>query len=136
LLHWGVEGGRNYKAGWRLPGAACRPEGTQQYKDRALQTPFKCAHRMQAPAHSCTCLRSPSLQRRQTTLASSLGNALQMHHSLCHFPLPLPETFTPYHPACPVCRNGRVQICLEGDEQSDIINFVLKDDATNTWYVA
>jgi hypothetical protein len=43
LLHWGVEGGRNYKGGWRLPGEECRPEGTQQYKDRALQTPFRCA---------------------------------------------------------------------------------------------
>ncbi|KAF8067212.1 R1 [Scenedesmus sp. PABB004] len=71
LLHWGVEGGKDYKAGWRLPGAKFRPEGTQQYKDRALQTPFK---------------------------------------------------------------NGVVRIRLAGDEASDVINFVLKDDATNTWY--
>lgn len=42
LLHWGVEGGKDYKGGWRLPDGACRPEGTQQYKDRALQTPFRC----------------------------------------------------------------------------------------------
>ena len=42
LLHWGVEGGRDYKGGWRLPGDACRPEGTHNHKDRALQTPFKC----------------------------------------------------------------------------------------------
>lgn len=41
LLHWGVEGGKNYKGGWRLPDHHCRPDGTQQYKDRALQTPFK-----------------------------------------------------------------------------------------------
>ena len=41
LLHWGVEGGRNYKGGWRLPEARFRPEGTVQYKDRALQTPWK-----------------------------------------------------------------------------------------------
>lgn len=41
LLHWGVEGGKNYKGGWRLPDNACRPDGTQQYKDRALQTPFR-----------------------------------------------------------------------------------------------
>jgi alpha-glucan,water dikinase len=41
LLHWGVEGGPNYRGGWRLPGGACRPEGTVQYKDRALQTPFR-----------------------------------------------------------------------------------------------
>ena len=41
LLHWGVEGGRNYKGGWRLPEAQYRPEGTVQYKDRALQTPWK-----------------------------------------------------------------------------------------------
>lgn len=42
LLHWGVEGGKNYKGGWRLPDHNCRPDGTQQYKDRALQTPFRC----------------------------------------------------------------------------------------------
>jgi alpha-glucan,water dikinase len=41
LLHWGVEGGKDYKGGWRLPAGACRPDGTQQYKDRALQTPFR-----------------------------------------------------------------------------------------------
>lgn len=40
LLHWGVEGGKNYKGGWRLPDR--RPEGTVQYKDRALQTPWRC----------------------------------------------------------------------------------------------
>ena len=41
LLHWGVEGGKDYKGGWRLPGSRCRPEGTTQYKDRALQSPFQ-----------------------------------------------------------------------------------------------
>jgi hypothetical protein len=41
LLHWGVEGGKDYKGGWRLPAEDCRPEGTRQYKDRALQTPFR-----------------------------------------------------------------------------------------------
>ena len=41
LLHWGVEGGRDYKGGWRLPEAKYRPEGTHQYKDRALQSPWK-----------------------------------------------------------------------------------------------
>jgi alpha-glucan, water dikinase len=41
LLHWGVEGGRDYKGGWRLPGGSVRPEGTVSYKDRALQTPFR-----------------------------------------------------------------------------------------------
>lgn len=40
LLHWGVEGGKNYKGGWRLPGHDCRPNDTVNYKDRALQTPF------------------------------------------------------------------------------------------------
>lgn len=40
LLHWGVEGGRGYKGGWRLPAEHCRPEGTLMYKQRALQTPF------------------------------------------------------------------------------------------------
>ena len=43
LLHWGVEGGRNYKGGWRLPGDRCRPDGTVNYKNRALQTPFRPA---------------------------------------------------------------------------------------------
>ncbi len=41
LLHWGVEGGKNYKGGWRLPDGSCWPDGTKQYKDRALQTPFR-----------------------------------------------------------------------------------------------
>ena len=41
LLHWGVEGGEGYKAGWRLPGEASWPDGTVKYKDRALQTPFR-----------------------------------------------------------------------------------------------
>lgn len=44
LLHWGVEGGEGYKAGWRLPGEASWPEGTVKYKDRALQTPFRYVH--------------------------------------------------------------------------------------------
>ena len=43
LLHWGVEGGAEYKGGWRLPGTGAWPEGTVRYKDRALQTPWKCA---------------------------------------------------------------------------------------------
>ncbi|GIL61955.1 hypothetical protein Vafri_16315 [Volvox africanus] len=76
LLHWGVEGGKNYKGGWRLPGASARPEGTVQYKDRALQTPFR------------------------------------------------------------LDTNGRARVVLhlDGEEASDFLNFVLKDDATNTWY--
>lgn len=41
LLHWGVEGGINYKGGWRLPKESTRPDGTVEYKSRALQTPFK-----------------------------------------------------------------------------------------------
>jgi alpha-glucan,water dikinase len=41
LLHWGVEGGKDYKGGWRLPAEKFWPDGTRQYKDRALQTPFK-----------------------------------------------------------------------------------------------
>ncbi len=41
LLHWGVEGGKDYKGGWRLPESKYRPEGTTQYKDRALQSPWK-----------------------------------------------------------------------------------------------
>ena len=40
LLHWGVEGGKGYTAGWRLPAERCRPKGTVMYKDRALQTPW------------------------------------------------------------------------------------------------
>jgi hypothetical protein len=72
-----VEGGKDYKGGWRLPGAACRPDGTTQYKDRALQSPFRSA------------------------------------------PNGLNELF----------------IELNSDEASDLMNFVLKDDATNTWCV-
>ncbi|KAK9809702.1 hypothetical protein WJX73_007079 [Symbiochloris irregularis] len=42
VLHWGVEGGDfSHKSGWVLPPDSCRPEGTVQYKKRALQTPFK-----------------------------------------------------------------------------------------------
>jgi hypothetical protein len=39
ILHWGVQGGRSYTGGWRLPDH--RPKDTIQYKDRALQTSFK-----------------------------------------------------------------------------------------------
>lgn len=42
LLHWGVIGGQDYQGGWRLPGDAARPQGTVAYKNRALQTPFRC----------------------------------------------------------------------------------------------
>ena len=42
VLHWGVEGGQDYQGGWRLPGSTARPDGTTQYKDRALQTPWRC----------------------------------------------------------------------------------------------
>lgn len=41
VLHWGVEGGKGYKGGWRLPGERCRPDGSVVYKQRALQTPFR-----------------------------------------------------------------------------------------------
>ena len=41
ILHWGVEGGQDYQGGWRLPGSTARPDGTTQYKDRALQTPWQ-----------------------------------------------------------------------------------------------
>lgn len=40
ILHWGVQGGKNYFGGWRLPDE--RPPNTIQYKDRALQTAWKC----------------------------------------------------------------------------------------------
>jgi len=76
LLHWGVEGGKNYKGGWRLPGGSSRPEGTIQYKDRALQTPWR---------------------------SGPNGSSV-------------------------------LRLELNGDEASDVLNFVLKDDATNTWY--
>eukprot|EP00955_Chlamydomonas_euryale_P094251 364840-Chlamydomonas_euryale.AAC.18 len=62
--------------GWRLPGGGCRPEGTVQYKDRALQSPFRF---------------------------SSKSGMLEL------------------------------RIELRGDEASDVLNFVLKDDATNSW---
>lgn len=41
ILHWGVQGGRSWTGGWRLPDH--RPKDTIEYKDRALQTSFKCA---------------------------------------------------------------------------------------------
>ncbi|KAF5843594.1 hypothetical protein DUNSADRAFT_12856 [Dunaliella salina] len=74
LLHWGVEGGKDYQGGWRLP-STCRPPGTKQYKDRALQSPF------QVDDHG-----------------------------------------------------SHLFIMLSAEEASDVLNFVLKDDATNTWY--
>ena len=41
VLHWGLEGGVGYRAGWWLPqGPASRPRGTVMYKDCALQTRF------------------------------------------------------------------------------------------------
>ncbi|PRW33076.1 alpha-glucan water chloroplastic [Chlorella sorokiniana] len=79
LLHWGVEGGRNYKGGWRLPGDRCQPDGTINYKNRALQTPFRPA--------------------------GSNGVGLQA-----------------------------VELRLAGDEASDYLNFVVKDEDTGTWY--
>jgi len=75
LLHWGVEGGKDYKAGWRLPAEAFRPVDTVQYKDRALQTRFQ--------------------------------------------------------------REGDIQVLeirLEGDEVSDNLNFVFKEEASGIWY--
>lgn len=77
VLHWGVEGGRGYKGGWRLPDERCRPEGTVMYKNRALQTPF----------------------RQQN------GNGVQV-----------------------------VEVRLTGDEASDYLNFVVKDESTGEWY--
>lgn len=41
LLHWGLEGGRDYKGGWYLPGPEAQPPDTVNYKNRALQTPFQ-----------------------------------------------------------------------------------------------
>ncbi|KAL4422809.1 hypothetical protein ABPG75_009006 [Micractinium tetrahymenae] len=77
LLHWGVEGGKGYKGGWRLPDERCRPEGTVMYKNRALQTPF----------------------RQQN------GNGVQA-----------------------------VEVLLSGDEASDYLNFVVKDESSGQWY--
>ena len=76
-MHWGVEGGRDYKEGWRLPSQPVRPEGTVEYKKRALQTPLQ-----------------------------------------------------------PLNGNGTlaVKISLPPKEASDFLNFVIKDEATNTWY--
>mmetsp|Transcript_39261 Transcript_39261/g.92974 ORF Transcript_39261/g.92974 Transcript_39261/m.92974 type:complete len:1415 (-) Transcript_39261:222-4466(-) len=75
LLHWGVEGGKDYKGGWRLPGEECRPPDTVQYKDRALQSPFQ-----------------------------SSGDGQQL------------------------------DIVLRGDEASDNLNFVFKDENTGQWF--
>lgn len=77
LLHWGVEGGKRYKGGWRLPGGSARPEGTIEYKNRALRTPF----------------------------ASSNGNG-----SLA------------------------VHLTFKGEEVSDYLNFVIKDEDADMWY--
>eukprot|EP00967_Tisochrysis_lutea_P058591 scaffold74548_cov16-Tisochrysis_lutea.AAC.2 len=74
LLHWGVEGGKDYQGGWRLP-STCRPPGTKQYKDRALQSPFQVDD-----------------------------------------------------------QGSHLFIMLSAEEASDVLNFVLKDEATNTWY--
>ena len=59
LLHWGVEGGKDYKGGWRLPAHACRPDGTQQYKDRALQTPFRYGWIGMATVATMQCVVQP-----------------------------------------------------------------------------
>ena len=78
LLHWGVEGGLNYKGGWRLPSSpGSQPPGTRAYKNRALQSPWA---------------------RQADGEMSSLT------------------------------------IELRGEEASDALNFVLKDEATNTWW--
>lgn len=42
VLHWGVEGGKDYKGGWRLPAESCWPQDTVMYKNRALQSPCRC----------------------------------------------------------------------------------------------
>ena len=39
LLHWGVVSSR--RSGWFLPPKASQPEGTRNYKKRALQTPWR-----------------------------------------------------------------------------------------------
>lgn len=74
ILHWGLVGGKGYKGGWRLPEKHSRPEGTVQYKNRALQTMFQ-----------------PN--------------------------------------------NGKVavDIHLRGEEVSDVLNFVLKDNVSGRW---
>lgn len=48
-----------------------------------------------------------------------------------HLP-PFLSLFDPFSP--PPHRHGSLTIRLPGDEASDVLNFVLKDDATNTWY--
>lgn len=79
LLHWGVEGGAGYKGGWRLPAERCRPPGSIQYKQRALQTPF-----------------SPG----------GNGSAGQQ----------------------------AVTIRLTGEEVSDALNFVIKEETSGQWF--
>lgn len=63
VLHWGVEGGRDYRGGWRLPGEPCQPEGTVNYKNRALQTPFRSANgnglQARAAQGRCACSVAP-----------------------------------------------------------------------------
>ena len=48
LLHWGVE--RQDGNGWALPSEGCRPPDTVAYKNRALQTPWRCGSCMSAVA--------------------------------------------------------------------------------------
>lgn len=66
ILHWGVQGGRSYTGGWRLPDH--RPKDTIQYKDRALQTSFKCdsAHLHPVLLHTARCAEGFAYKRHRT----------------------------------------------------------------------
>ena len=127
ILHWGVQGGKNYKGGWRLPSQ--RPPDTVQYKERALQTSWQCAppsmhhHSCQHPVHHCSRTRHGATE--PALAAQRLRQSRTLHRA---------------HAECPpVCRAASgtkkvLDIDLDGDEASEFINFVLKDSATNTWY--
>ena len=74
ILHWGVQGGRSYTGGWRLPDH--RPKDTIQYKDRALQTSFKCdtAHLHPVLLHTALKVSPTSAIEQLLELSKTNGN--------------------------------------------------------------
>ena len=124
LLHWGVEGGADYQGGWRLPGQAAWPEGTVQYKDRALQTPWKCGRSslplaMLAPASAVDSAPAvwagrAAARRLQECMAKGMaqwcGGSRQREGG-----------------------GQELSIVLAGQEASDYLDFVIKNESTGTW---
>lgn len=128
LLHWGVEGGRGYKGGWRLPDTRCRPEGTVMYKNRALQTPFH-----QQNGNGVQVGAAAAHQAGKDRAGTSPVLALQ---TCVDAGVPAAPVATP--PFCERPSAARmlqaVEVRLTGDETSDYLNFVVKDETTGEWY--